>query len=174
MISTKMYSDLFEHMEWADATVWSAILASEPARLDETLRATLVHVYSSQHAFLDVWTGRPFRFRDASEFSGVDDVLALARPYYPAAREFIGRLEPSAIDSRQLLPWLEPYEKQMGKTFAPTTLGDTMYQVISHAVHHRAQVNSRLRALGTVPPTIDYLVWVFLGKPTPAWPEVGV
>jgi uncharacterized damage-inducible protein DinB len=165
-----MYPELFEHMEWADAAVWTAVLSSEAAMHDETLRSTLVHIHSAQQAFLDVWRGKPFRFRDASEFAGIGELYALARPYYGAAREFAGGLDQAAIDGRQILPWLAPYEKQLGQTFAPTTLGETIYQVIAHGNHHRGQVNIRLRALGVTPPTVDYLVWVFFGKPGPAWP----
>ena len=41
-----------------------------------------------------------------------------------------------------------------------------------HTGHHRAQANSRLRALGAEPPIIDYIAWLWLERPAPAWPEV--
>jgi len=45
-----------------------------------------------------------------------------------------------------------------------------MYQVIIHSTHHRGQVNSRIRELKGEPPLVDFIVWIWLGKPAAAWP----
>jgi uncharacterized damage-inducible protein DinB len=44
-----------------------------------------------------------------------------------------------------------------------------MFQVTSHSTHHRGQVNARLRALGGEPPLVDYIAWVWFGKPAADW-----
>ena len=36
--------ELAAHMEWADALVWSTTLQSGPARGDERLRLSLIHI----------------------------------------------------------------------------------------------------------------------------------
>lgn len=169
MFSKALLADLFAHMEWADATVWKAVLQTEAALADTALRGTLVHLQSAQHAFLDVWRGNPFRFREDSEFADLHAVRALAPPYYAEARQLVDTVDAQALGARLILPWLEPYEKQIGRTFGPTTLGETVYQVIAHANHHRGQVNTRLRALGGTPPTVDYIVWIFFGRPAADW-----
>ena len=50
-------NDLFRHMEWADASVWRAVLASDAARADTKLRELFYHVHMVQRAFLRVWQG---------------------------------------------------------------------------------------------------------------------
>lgn len=169
MFPPETYRELFAHMEWADAAVWTAVLGTDPALQDQPLRDLLVHLHSVQQAFLDVWSGRPFRFRDAAEFIDMQAVHAMARPYYAGVREFVNGTDQPAIDDRLILPWVAPYEQHLGRTFAPTTLGNTMYQVVAHTNHHRGQVNYRLRAVGGTPPNVDYIVWVFLGKPAADW-----
>ena len=51
--------DLYRHMEWADAAVWTSVLASEGGRTDAKLRAYLYHPHVVQRAFLRAWRGEP-------------------------------------------------------------------------------------------------------------------
>jgi len=52
----------------------------------------------------------------------------------------------------------------------PTTLAETMVQVYAHTGHHRGQVISRLRDLGSTPPLVDYLAWLWQHRPAAVWP----
>jgi uncharacterized damage-inducible protein DinB len=52
-----------------------------------------------------------------------------------------------------------------------TTIGETILQVALHSIYHRGQVNARLRALGQEPPLVDYIAWIWLGRPDPKWPS---
>ena len=50
----------------------------------------------------------------------------------------------------------------------PTTepsLAESLLQVALHSSHHRGQLCSRLRELDAAPPAIDYILWVYAGKP---------
>jgi uncharacterized damage-inducible protein DinB len=172
-ITTELVLDLFDHMEWADAAVWTPVLASPPAASDPQLSKYLLHVSTVQRSFLDAWKGRPFAFR--SNFDGVDlnAELAAVRAYYPEARTFIADVDPAALDGIIRLPWVDWIEQQLKQTFAATTLGETMLQVASHGTHHRAQANTRLRALGVDPPVVDYIAWIWCGRPHPAWPAAS-
>jgi uncharacterized damage-inducible protein DinB len=51
------------------------------------------------------------------------------------------------------------------------TLGETMLQVPSHTTSPRGQINADLRRLGGEPPLVDFIAWVWFGKPEPVWPE---
>jgi uncharacterized damage-inducible protein DinB len=44
-------------------------------------------------------------------------------------------------------------------------------QICLHSQGHRAQCASKLRALGGVPPVLDYVLWIKTDRPAPAWPE---
>jgi uncharacterized damage-inducible protein DinB len=157
-------------MEVADAAVWSAAMKDPAANVDSEVCRYLVHTSSAQRAFLDAWKGRPFAFRYDYDGVRLDAELVAARSYYPEARAFIAGLEEAALADTCCLPWESWVEEHIKQTVSATTLGETILQVISHGTHHRAQANVRLRALGIEPPIIDYIFWLWRGRPRPEWP----
>jgi uncharacterized damage-inducible protein DinB len=38
-----------------------------------------------------------------------------------------------------------------------------------HTAYHRGQISTRIREIGGEPPLIDYLYWVWAGRPSPGW-----
>ena len=166
--------DLFDHMESADASVWAVALKSPTAVRDPQLCRYLVHTSTVQRAFLDAWKQRPFTFRD--DYNGVrlDEEFAAMRSYYPEARAFLSGLDEASLASDMRLPWVSWIEQHFKETLAMTTLGETILQVVSHTTHHRAQANTRLRALGVEPPMVDYIAWLWRGRPQAAWPAAHV
>ena len=166
MFSLPAIRDLFRHMEWADAEVWQAVLACEAARSDETLRALLLHLHVVQRAFLSVWTGAPLEFPQASAFPDITQLHAWAVPFYAEAAVFLDGVTETALAAPMALPWMEAFEKAVNRTFSTPTLAETMFQVTSHTTYHRGQVNLRLRAVGGEPPLVDYIAWVWFGRPT--------
>lgn len=67
------------------------------------------------------------------------------------------------------MPWVAEYEAFLGRRFETPTLGETALQVPSHTTYHRGQVNVRLRELGAEPPLVDFIAWIWFGKPAPNW-----
>jgi uncharacterized damage-inducible protein DinB len=170
-----LYRDLFDHMEWADARIWEAVLKTEHAGDDEAIRAILVHIHSAQRAFLDAWAGNAPAFRTPADFPDVASVYEYATGYYPAAREAVETLSDSRASEVLVLPWVSLVEERIGRAAAPTTVGETIMQVISHTTHHRAQISVRLRLLlGGEPPVVDYIAWIWFGRPQPQWPAAPV
>lgn len=173
MFTIAMFRELFAHMEWADATTWSVLLGHEAARSDDVVRGTVVHLHSAQQGFLAAWMNRPLQFRQPSEFPDIASVYAWATPYYADARAFIAGLDPQSFAEAQVLPWTAYFERQLGREFSGSTLGETLYQVIAHSNHHRGQIAARLRALGAEPQLVDYIAWVWFGRPAAEWPVVS-
>ena len=169
MITIALIRELFTHMEWADARVWAATPATMPS--DDRLRETLVHIHLVQRAFLYAWTGRPFTdaIRNPDEFPALADVREWAQPYYREARAYLDTLTDERLAEPIDMPWAQQVADALGFTPATTRLGDTCFQVTSHSTHHRGQVNIRLRALGIEPPAVDYIVWVWHGRPAAQW-----
>ena len=163
--------DLFDHMEWADARVWDVALKTPEARGDETLRWLILHFHGVQKAFLDAWTNQPFAFPKNYSGTSLEAELASVRDYYPRGRQFLQSLDDARLAAPIVLPWSKWIERAIGRTPGPITLGETIVQVFTHSGHHRAQANSRLRALGAEPPLIDYIGWLWHERPAPAWPE---
>ena len=161
---------LIRHMEWADAEVWRAVLAHEPAWHDKRLRDLLMHLHLVQRLFLMVWRKQPLDpSRGRPEFATAADLRAWAQTYYGDANRFLDGLDESALKSDVSMPWVKEFEAQLGRTFSTPTLGETIFQVTSHSTYHRGQVNARLRDIGGEPPLVDYIAWVWFGRPEPNW-----
>ncbi|MGE0463143.1 MAG: DinB family protein [Vicinamibacterales bacterium] len=160
--------DLYRHMEWADATVWPAVLASDSAREDEKLRGLLTHLHLVQHAFLRQWRGEP---RDAPypTFTALAPLKSWAREYHIATPAFLDTLTDARLTEPMPVAWAHMVEKAIGRPPATTTLGETVLQVALHSQYHRGQVNMRLRELGGVPPLVDYIAWLWFGRPAAEW-----
>ena len=162
--------DLFRHMEWADARVWTAALGADAAVADPELRDRLQHTHVTQRAFLDVWTGQPVGRYQELRFPSLHELYDWARPYYAAVAAFLGDVHTEHLSSPTLVPWARYFAQERGGAVGTTTLGETLFQVTAHSAYHRAQVNTRLRALGVTPPLVDYIAWLWLERPEPQWP----
>ena len=168
-----MVRQMFEHMEWADANVWSVVLRTRGAGEDSKLPKILQHLHATQRAFLDVWTGKPVRLADLMEPRTLSSMCDWARQYHEECRAFVAGLDSAAMEGEMKLPWAE----RMGLPRPParTSLNETMIQVPAHSTYHRGQVNLRLRDIGGEPPLVDFIAWVWMGKPAPEWlssPEI--
>ena len=161
---------LIHHMEWADAEVWRAVLAHEPAGNDPRLRELLTHLHHVQRFFLVVWQKQPFDpWRGQPQFATAGDLRDWAQSYYGGANRFLDTLDEPALQREVVMPFVKLMEAKLGRTFATSTLGETIFQVTSHSTYHRGQVNARLREVGGTPPLVDYIAWIWFGRPAPNW-----
>jgi len=169
-MNVKALTDLYRHMEWADAAVWSSVLASAGGRADGKLREYLHHLHVVQHAFLRVWRGEP----DDTPFPAFDDAPSLmlwGRGYYGEAFAHLGGLSDETLSEPMPVAWAAMVERAMGRPPETTSVGETVLQVALHSLYHRGQINARLREVGGEPPPVDYIAWVWLGRPAPGWPD---
>jgi uncharacterized damage-inducible protein DinB len=161
--------ELMRHMEWADASVWRAVLAHAPAVQDERLSNLLLHLHGVQRAFLAMWNGKS---PDFPAHAGKIDLTAeepVVRAYYQELHPTVAGFDAATLQRHIVTPGLERYEQQMGRRFDAPTLAETILQVASHSTYHRGQVNARLRELGGEPPLVDYIAWIWFGRPSPDW-----
>lgn len=157
--------DLLTHMEWADAAIWRTVLAAPSASASEEIRSRLHHIHVVQHVYLQLWRGEPFQPRDLGTFSGLDDIAAWARTFYPQAQEWAAALQDPDLGREIHFPWKEDLARRFGVA-RPATLAQTILQVALHSTHHRGQLLMRLRQLGAEPPMTDFIAWVWSGRPT--------
>ncbi len=169
MFSPEALRELYAHMEWADAEVWSAALRTDEATNDVLLGDKFYHVHRTQRAYLNMWAGRP---QETTAPKDIDDFVALrqwARPYYGEVRGFLDAADSSSLDAPVPEPFRQRMEGHLGRACASVTIGDTVLDLVIHTAHHRGQLNTRLRELNGEPPLVDYVVWVGQGRPTPEW-----
>jgi uncharacterized damage-inducible protein DinB len=169
MFTRELLAELLSHMEWADAKVWAAVPETQPA--DSRLMQWLVHIHVVQRAFFAVWVSDDVRaaFRKPADFASPGEARDWARAYYPAAHAFIRALTTERMTAPLVMPWAADISQQLGRPIGPTTIGETCFQVTSHSTYHRGQVNARLRELGAEPPLVDYIAWLWFGRPEPEW-----
>jgi uncharacterized damage-inducible protein DinB len=167
LFSKDALRDLFLHMQWADEEVWRAVLVCDGARGDAAIHGLLFHLHVVQRAFLDVWKTRAVNFPDPSEFTTIADLHHWTATYYAEALAFLDAVDEDALCRRILMPWAGELARELGRQPDPATLSETMFQITSHSTYHRGQVNTRLRAVGGQPPFVDYIAWLWFGRPLP-------
>jgi uncharacterized damage-inducible protein DinB len=174
-MSLDLLRQLIRHMEWADAEVWRAVEAHEAAGRDTRLRELLTHLHLVQRLFLVVWQKQPLDpSRGQPAFATAAELRAWAQTYYAEANRFLDALDTQVLTESVSMPWIKSFEAQLGRTFSTPTLGETIFQVTSHSTYHRGQVNARLREVGGEPPLVDYIAWIWFGRPEPSWSLPGV
>lgn len=156
-------------MEWADARVWTSVLASERGQTDTKVRQYLYHLHMVQRAFLRMWHGEP-RETPYPTFDDSRSLMKWGRSYYDEAYIYLKTLRDESVSAPLVVPWSVMVEQRLGHAPAETTLGETALQVALHSLYHRGQINARLREVGGEPQLVDYIAWVWLGRPVAAWP----
>ena len=161
--------ELFRHMEWADASVWRALLAHPPAGQDGRVRDLLMHLHGVQQAFLRIWTSGPQTFPTLEGAPDLGDIQVWVSSYYSELAVVLARFDEASLTRPIEMPGLGEYEERMGRRFDKPTLAETMFQVTSHSTYHRGQVNARLREIGGEPALVDYIAWIWFGRPVGEW-----
>jgi uncharacterized damage-inducible protein DinB len=163
-----MFSDLFAHMEWADSVVWRAAIDAN-AIGDQTLREKLHHIHLTQRGFYIIWTGGELEL-PWTPFDDAAESIAWARSTYALLHPYVANADDAALERVVAFPWAVALLEKFGRTPEPVKLRDTFVQLPSHSTYHRGQVNMRLRELGHEPPLVDYIAWLWLGRPAAVWP----
>ncbi len=162
-------TDLYRHMEWADATVWKAVLASESGRTDAKLREYFYHLHMVQRAFLRMWRNE-LSETPYPTFDDAQPLMLWGRSYYSEAFDHLSAFSDEKLSEPMPLPWASMVEKHLGHAPETTTIGETALQVAMHSLYHRGQINARLKNVGGEPPLVDYIAWIWLGRPAADWP----
>ena len=156
-------------MEWADASLWRAVLASSEAKGDDRIKVWLHHCHLVQHAFRQAWSAEPFRVPELADFRDLGAIAAWGREAHGQIQAFLEAVDARKLDGELRVPWAAHFEKAWNRSAQPLTMGESALQVAMHTTHHRGQVCARLRELGSEPPTIDFIVWLWHGRPAADW-----
>jgi uncharacterized damage-inducible protein DinB len=160
--------DVLGHMEWADALMWRTVLALPSLRGDTRARDLLYHFHSTQWAYLQVWRGEPLRLPELASLADLGAIASWAREYYRQLPAYLESLDEPALQRAVEFPFAAQVAERYGRA-GPATLAETMLQIAMHSAQHRAQVASRVREHGGEPPVTDFIAWVWMERPAPAW-----
>lgn len=155
--------NLFNHMIWADAEVWKKVLSFPQTENDERIKKLLYHLHQVQYAYLYLYDEHPPKIPKPEEFTNLESIALWGREYQEKLNLFLS----TEKEGEKIIeiPWAKFWERKIGKKVVAATLEETMMQVSSHSTYHRGQINTRLRELGGEPAIVDFIVWVWLGKP---------
>jgi uncharacterized damage-inducible protein DinB len=169
MLDLTALNDLYRHMEWADAVVWTAVLASANGKTDKNLLDYFYHLHMVQYSFLRVWLSEP-RETPFPTFAEAHELMRWGQSFYGDACAYLGTITDASLIEPMPVPWAGMVERRSGHKPEETTAGETMLQVALHSMYHRGQINARLRDFGGNPPLVDFIAWVWLGRPAAVWP----
>ncbi len=169
MNDVALLRELYNHMAWADSEVWRTVSAIDPTPDDEALHTLLAHIHFTQEAFSAIWTGREFVLRRPKDFASLDEIRAFALPFYEQIPDILGGEDAESLAAPMPVPWAKYFARSLGREPEGTTRGETMMQVVLHTQYHRGQINTRIRTLGATPPMVDYIGWLWAGRPDAAW-----
>ena len=156
--------DLYRHQAWADAEQWRLLGGFEPARHDEGIRMRLHHIHAVQHAFRWLVGDRqsPIAITRAGDFASFDALRDYARGYHAEIEPYLETLTDERLNTSIDIMWLKDPPLSI-------TVAEALTQCVMHSQHHRGQNAARLRELGGAPENTDYIVWLWNGRPAPAW-----
>ncbi|TSA23891.1 hypothetical protein D4R75_02530 [bacterium] len=158
--------DLFGHQEWADAELWKAVEACPGALDQEDISKRFRHFHSTQYAYLQLLRGEKADVRSfISRFGDSVPIQTVKQNAIETHRElakFLADLPESKLEEKLFIPWFKD------PTFIVTTT-QALVQVAMHSQYHRGQNATRLREVGGTPPTLDFVLWIWKGRPKAEW-----
>ena len=164
---------LFSHMEWADAIVWKSVLEHSPVCSDAKIRGLLYHIHNVQRAFFYLWTNAPLNFPKETDFKDIREIANYGFENYPNLFTYLNSIEAEELKMIIEIPWSKRLDSFFGKKVGNPTLVETILQVTSHSIYHRGQVNKRLREIGAEPQLVDFIAWIWYGKPEADWSSLS-
>jgi uncharacterized damage-inducible protein DinB len=156
--------ELLDHMEWADVQTWRAVRALPAAASDERLKWLLHHLQLVRSIYLQAWRGEAFQLTELDSYPDLAAIDAWTRPYFAQVHEFAKGVDNAGFGEPVDFPWSAMIAEKFGQVL-PATLGQSVWQVLTHTAYHRGQIAVRIRELGGEPPLVDFLYWVWAGKP---------
>lgn len=129
----------------------------------QAIRERLLHIHLVQHAFL--WITGPrdalFASKKLEDFATMTELKKYARDGLVQLNDALRNASPERLEEMIEVIWFRPP--------ARLTVAQALTQAAMHSHYHRGQNATRLRELGGVPPTTDFIVWIHKGKPEAKW-----
>ena len=162
MSKLELIRAMYEYNEWANDVILDACAeVSEDALRDkhsishDSIATLLVHILGAQTFWLGRWKGEQFTgFPQLAEGPVIPAMREAFGSYHSDFRDYIAGVTDARIDEKIPLP--EWTERAKGKSLM---LWQVMMQISEHGIHHRAEIQSALTALGHPVQDLDYILY---------------
>jgi len=153
--------EMMAHAEWANAVFFHAWDGS-PARDHEEMRRRFSHLIGVQQGFLAILTGKEPGGPKPGPPDTFEELRTRAQTCHTGLRELIAAMPPDKLSQTVQIPWFE-------NPPCVITVAEALVQVAMHSQHHRGQCMTRLKDLGGEPKNVDWIIWLWKGKPEGRW-----
>ena len=152
---------LMAHAEWANAVFFHK-WGKSPARDHEEMRRRVGHLVGVQDGFRAVLRGETPGRPPEGPPPAFEQLKTRAEASHAGLRSLTDALDPGSLEQKVRIPWFpEPP--------CVITVAEALVQVAMHSQHHRGQLMTRLRDLGGEPANVDWILWLWKGKPQGRW-----
>ena len=117
--------DVFLHVKWSDAKIWTSVLESDRAKSDQELLKIIHHIHETQHAFLSAWLNGTFKRKTFETFDTVSDLMAWGEKFHTSVLPFTEDLTDKDLDKQITLPWAHYFSSALGREPGSTTIRET-------------------------------------------------
>jgi uncharacterized damage-inducible protein DinB len=157
----KHLSDLMAHAEWANAVFFNA-WGKSPARDNEEMRQRVGHVVGVQDGFLAVLRGQSPGRPPEGPPPSFEQLKSKAQASHKGLRDFAGSLDKDGLARTVRIPWFPDPP-------CVISVAEALVQAAMHTQHHRGQLMTRLKDNGGEPKNVDWIIWLWKGRPEPRW-----
>ncbi len=164
--------DLLNHMAWADGQFFHAW--SLGPQDDAELRERWSHVLGTATLFTEILRGEhelPWDKIQSGEvrppwldqpLKTFDDLKARTQALHAKLASTLAGWSEDALAQPVRIPWFpEPP--------CVITAAEAVLQAVLHTQHHRGQCMTRLKAAGGRNSNVDYIIWIWKGRPAARW-----
>jgi uncharacterized damage-inducible protein DinB len=154
--------DLMAHQSWADAAFFHCWEGSPRTLEDEDVRRRTAHIAMVQEGFRKLIAGEPVSRPPEQPVPGFAELKERIRASGGALRTLLEGMTEERLARPLDVPWLQGKPTEI-------TIAEALVQVAMHSQHHRGQNMSRLKQLGGTPQNVDWILWVWHGRPEGSW-----
>jgi uncharacterized damage-inducible protein DinB len=148
--------ELYNHQGWAETEYWNAFESFPESLKDKEICDRLYHIYAAQLAFLLIAQGKRPLVKRLEDIPDMKTLREYGEINQRSALEFLNDVTEEKLNEVIRIPWLKDPPLQL-------SIGRALIQVVMHSHYHRAQNSLRLRAIGGIPPTTDFIAWHWKG-----------
>lgn len=153
--------NLLNHSAWANAVFFHA-WGKAGCRDNEELRSRVGHLVGVQEAFLAMLTGDAAQGPPAGPPADFAQLKERAAASHDKLNALLADAGEAQLAATVHIPWFPDPP-------CVITKAEALVQVAMHSQHHRGQLMTRLRDLGGEPKNVDWIIWLWKGKPDPRW-----
>ena len=162
MSKLELVRGMYAYNEWANDVILDACGALDEETLrgkqtisHDSIATLLVHILGAQVFWLGRWKEEPFTgFAQLGEGPVLEAMREAFARYHSNLRDYTVGLTDARLD--EMIPLPEWTERTKGKSLA---LWQVMMQISEHGIHHRAEIQLALTALGHPVQDLDYILY---------------